>query len=173
MAKKCYELTDRFIVNSSIDDVWRFFSTADNLPAITPTWLKFVIVTPSPIVLKKDAFIEYTIRPLGFRMKWRTRIIGWDQPRRFVDIQERGPYALWWHEHIFEPRGSGVHCTDRVLYRMPMGFIGHLAHRLLVRRQLMEIFQYRRRIISERLNGIWPQQPNIVIRQGDFDVPLD
>src|SRR5262245_25402514 len=124
MAIDCYELTDRFIVNTNVENVWRFFSTAANLPTITPAWLKFVITSPQPVVLKKGASIDYTIQPLGFPFHWRTRILQWNEPRRFVDTQEKGPYKLWWHEHTFQPQGIGVLCTDRVLYQIPLGLIG-------------------------------------------------
>ena len=41
-----YELTDRFIVSSSPEQTWAFFSTADNLPLITPPWLRFTTARP-------------------------------------------------------------------------------------------------------------------------------
>jgi ligand-binding SRPBCC domain-containing protein len=40
--------------------------------------------------------------------------------------------------------------TDIVSYILPFGFIGKLAHRLFVRKQLQEVFDYRHEVI-ERL----------------------
>ena len=38
---------------------------------------------------------------------------------------------------------------DHVEYELPFGLLGRIAHRLLVRRQLEQIFDYRRRVIGE------------------------
>ena len=44
-----YELTDHFVVAASPEQTWRFFSSAENLPKITPSWLGFRIDSPSPV----------------------------------------------------------------------------------------------------------------------------
>jgi ligand-binding SRPBCC domain-containing protein len=41
---------------------------------------------------------------------------------------------------------------DRVEYELPLGLLGRLAHRLLVRRQLEGIFRHRARVIA----GLFP-----------------
>lgn len=147
-----YELTDRFEVPAAPAEVWRFFSAAENLAEITPPWLKFRVVTPRPVAIGPDALIDYTIGWLGGTMRWRTRIIDWSPPRQFIDLQVRGPYALWHHQHTFEPTPDGtVACADRVIYRLPLGPLGRLAHALAVRKQLVEIFRYRRGVIGRHL----------------------
>src|SRR5690349_2949966 len=128
-----YELTDRFEVPASIDETWRFFSTADNLPRITPPWLKFTVTTPGPIEIRNDSILDYTIAWKGLPVRWRTRIIDFAPPRQFIDLQIRGPYALWHHQHTFEPKadGKGVICADRVIYKIPLGPLGRVMHALI------------------------------------------
>lgn len=166
-----YELTDRFEVPASIDDTWKFFSTADNLPRITPPWLKFTVTTPGPIEIKLDSILDYTIAWKGLPMRWRTRIIDFSPPRQFIDLQIRGPYALWHHQHTFDPKpdggggsGGGVICSDRVIYKIPVGPIGRVMHAVLVRNQLLDIFRYRRKVIGESLGGCRPLQADVQIR---------
>jgi ligand-binding SRPBCC domain-containing protein len=53
------------------------------------------------------------------------------------------------HKHRFEPVAGGVVMRDRVEYELPFGALGRPAHRILVRRQLEEIFDFRRRAIEE------------------------
>ena len=98
-----YELTDRFQVPASIEQTWAFFSNAENLPRITPPWLKFSVAASGPIEIKLDSILDYTICWKGVPIKWRTRIIDFTPPRQFIDLQIRGPYALWHHQHTFEP----------------------------------------------------------------------
>lgn len=160
-----YELTDQFIVATDAEQTWRFFSDAENLPAITPPWLKFTVRTPTPIVLQHDSLIDYTIRVMGLPVRWRTQIIDWTPPRQFIDLQIRGPYALWRHQHLFAPVEQGTHCSDRVIYRVPTPVLGRLMHALFVRRQLLEIFRYRREVIGQRLGWVKAVQPDVEIRR--------
>ena len=42
-------------------------------------------------------------------------------PFRFVDVQTRGPYRVWIHEHTFESRDGGTLVHDVVQYAVPGG----------------------------------------------------
>jgi ligand-binding SRPBCC domain-containing protein len=121
-------------------EVFSFFADARNLETITPPWLKFEVLTPSPIVLCPGALIDYRIRIHGLPIRWRTEITEWNPPHHFVDVQLRGPYKLWQHTHTFEERDGGTLCLDHVRYR-PRG--GALMNRLFVRRDIERIFQFR------------------------------
>jgi hypothetical protein len=92
--------------------------------------------------MKVDTRIDYTIRLVGVPMSWRTRITAWEPEARFVDVQERGPYALWEHHHQFVALGEGVRVIDRIRYALPLGPIGLVAHALAVRASLSAIFDY-------------------------------
>lgn len=127
-------------------EVFAFFSDARNLDALTPPWLGFEIVTPGGISMRSGALIDYRITVHGIPMRWRTEIAEWDPPRRFVDVQLRGPYHVWRHEHTFEEREGGTLCGDRVEYR-PRG--GALMNRLFVRRDIERIFRFRQDRLRE------------------------
>ena len=159
-----YELTDHFHVATNVEQTWWFFSTPDNLPLITPPWLGFTSVRAGPI--EQDSVLDYTIRWMGIWVKWRTRIIDFSPPRQFIDLQIKGPYALWHHQHTFTPSpdGVGVICTDRVIYSLPVPLVRRAVHALVVRRQLLEIFRLRRRVIGEHLGWVRAVQPDVVIR---------
>ena len=161
-----YELTDTFDVAADLDRCWRFFGTAENLPLITPPWLRFTIAMPTPLPkIGQDAVLDYTIRWLGVPVKWRTKIIDWSPPRQFVDLQIRGPYALWHHQHRFEPTdGDGVRCFDRVIYQLPVPLVRRAVHAAIVRRQLIDIFRHRRKVIGEHLGGFRAVQEAVEIR---------
>lgn len=121
------------------------FAEAGNLEAITPPWLGFRIFSPVAIELAEGALIEYRLRLHGIPVRWRTRIEVWEPPRRFVDVQLSGPYALWHHTHEFAADGPGATVVrDRVRYRVGFGPLGVAALRLFVRRDLERIFDYRR-----------------------------
>jgi ligand-binding SRPBCC domain-containing protein len=124
--------------------VFGFFAEARNLEAITPPLLRFTVVTPEPIDMQVGTLIEYRLRLHGLPLRWLTSIQAWDPPHRFVDVQLRGPYALWHHTHELEPDGAGgTRMRDTVRYELPFGPLGALAHRVLVRRDLEAIFAFR------------------------------
>lgn len=123
-----------------VEEVFAFFSEARNLQTLTPSWLRFEVLTPSPIAMKAGTLIDYRIRVHGLPVHWRTEIVEWKPPHRFVDVQLRGPYTLWHHTHTFESSDGGALCRDQVRYR-PRG--GVLMNWLFVRRDVSNIFSYR------------------------------
>ena len=131
------------------DAVFAFFSDPANLARITPPWLRFRIHGEPPAHLAAGSRIEYRISWTLATLRWVTRIASWVPPTAFVDVQERGPYRTWIHTHRFTPTRRGVRMDDRVEYALPFGALGRLAHALRVRRQLVEIFDYRRRAIEQ------------------------
>jgi ligand-binding SRPBCC domain-containing protein len=153
-------------------EVFAFFSDPHNLARITPPWLRFRIHGERPVTLDEGGRIEYRIAWTLFTLRWVTRIVSWDPPVRFIDEQERGPYRTWIHEHRFTPTASGVRMDDRVEYELPFGPLGRLVHSLVVRRQLEEIFDYRRRSIDD----IFSPAGNLAVEgtlspAGDLAVP--
>ena len=82
-------------------------------------------------------------------MRWRSKITAWQPPTRFVDEQVRGPYRLWVHEHILEPRDGGTVVRDRVRYALWLDFLTAR----VVGRDIKAIFKYRRDVLRARLHG--------------------
>ena len=132
-------------------EVFPFFADARNLEAITPPLLRFRVVTPEPIVMRPGTLIQYRLRLHGVPVNWLTAIQEWDPPHRFVDVQLRGPYALWHHTHDLRGDGEGgTVMRDVVRYAIGLGPVGALAHRLLVRRDLESIFDFRSGHIAQK-----------------------
>ncbi|MDZ7801442.1 MAG: SRPBCC family protein [Trueperaceae bacterium] len=132
------------------DTVFAFFSDAHNLERLTPTFLRLDIRTPQPIEMRSGTRIEYVMRLFGLPVRWRTRIDEWRPGEGFVDVQESGPYAYWRHAHRFEPVDGGTRLVDEVEYTLPFGWLGRLAHALVVRHVLRRIFDFRAAAIQRQ-----------------------
>ena len=131
--------------------VFPFFADARNLEAITPPLLRFRVLTPEPIVMRRGALIQYRMRLRGIPVSWLTSIQEWDPPHRFVDVQLRGPYALWHHTHDLADDGAGgTVMRDTVRYAIGFGPLGELAHRACVRRDVDAILDVRREAVGRR-----------------------
>jgi ligand-binding SRPBCC domain-containing protein len=139
--------------------VFDFFSDARQLAVITPRWLGFEIRTPLPTEMKRGARIEYRIRLVGIPVSWTTVIQVWEPPHRFVDVQERGPYAHWEHTHHFLSLANGVLMSDRVRYALPFGPLGRIVHRIAVRPALALIFDFR----FERIQQIFGSSAQLAV----------
>lgn len=137
------------------EHAWEFFSSPKNLARITPPKMGFVIksaLDDKPMYAGQR--ITYTVRPLfGLPLTWVTRIAEVDAPHAFVDTQEKGPYAKWWHKHTFIPVDGGTLMKDRVEYRLPLGPLGDLAHTLFVKSELESIFDFRTETLSRMFPG--------------------
>jgi len=133
-----------------VEDVFKFFSKADNLERITPANLGFQILTPLPIQMRQDTVIDYRIKLSGIPMRWRSLIPVWNPPYEFVDEQVRGPYKTWIHRHSFKNLGGRTRMTDYVRYELPFTPLGDLAYPF-IRKRVAEIFEFRNKRIPELL----------------------
>ncbi|QQR80723.1 MAG: TIGR01777 family protein [Deltaproteobacteria bacterium] len=109
-------------VPKKVSEVFSFFSDAKNLQEITPPWLHFKIKGMTTDKIQKDTELNYQLKIRGLPVKWTTLITQWMPNKSFQDVQLKGPYAKWHHTHTFEPMGDGTLVTDRVEYKVPMGF---------------------------------------------------
>jgi len=142
-------LTSQQFVSAPLEEVFAFFGQPENLGRITPSWLGFQMLTPSPVKMREGALIDYQISLGPFPTRWRTLITAFDPPHLFIDEQLSGPYSFWHHTHRFESKGTGTNIIDEIRYLLPFGPLGSLVHTLAVRRQLTRIFAHRREVIND------------------------
>jgi len=146
---KAYVLERSQKIAAPLEKTFRFFADPGNLTEITPTWLNFQIVKVDGLPLRAGSEFKYRIRWLGMPRAWRALITEFEPPRRFVDVQVKGPYRLWRHEHTFEDVDGKTLMRDRVEYEVPCGLVGRIVHWALVSRQLRQIFDYRAAMIRK------------------------
>ena len=128
----------------SVERAWRFLSDPQNLGSITPPEMQFQIINGGNQSMYAGQIIQYIIRPFpGISLRWVTEITHCKEEHYFVDEQRIGPYKIWHHKHFIRPVSSGVEMEDIVHYKLPLGWLGNLLHRLFIRRQLEDIFNFR------------------------------
>ena len=140
----------------SLEQAWDFFSNPANLQRITPDGMGFEIISQfHGNRMYPGQLIEYKVKPLlGVPLYWMTEITHVQDRLYFIDEQRFGPYALWHHQHHFKAIEGGVEMIDIVHYRIPLGMLGDIANRLLVRAKLKSIFDFRFEAV-EKLFGKW------------------
>ncbi len=153
-------------IPATINTVWDFFSSPDNLRTITPAQLCFTVISsePSPKAYPGQ-IIEYSIKPLlGIPLYWMTEITQVADKEYFIDEQRFGPYAFWHHQHHFRSVAQGVEMTDLVHYKLPLWLLGDIANAVFIREQLRGIFNYRYQKTEELFGTVPNHKKEIIFR---------
>jgi hypothetical protein len=144
-----YILTAQQWLPRSPQEVFAFMSDCRHMNLVLPSWIRLNVLNKCPARLSPGACYDYRFKLHGLPLRWRTRITQVAAPHRFIDVQERGPYAFFEHEHRFEPAGDGTLVHDTIRYRPPGGPLAGMIDRAWVRRDLLGLFEHRHRRLAE------------------------
>lgn len=110
---------------------------------LTPPWERIAILeAEGGIETGGRVVMRVGSPPLSVR--WVAVHRDFEEGRRFVDVQESGPFSHWVHEHRFDDRGEGLSIVlDRIRYALPFGAAGDVLLGSLTRRRLERMFRYR------------------------------
>lgn len=146
-----YQFKRTQFIPCSITDLWAFISNPTNLKKITPKDMGFDITSGEiPEKMYSGMIISYKVAPLlGIKTTWVTEITQLKENSYFIDEQRVGPYKIWHHQHFLEATEGGTLMTDIISYQPPFGLLGALANRVLIKKKLQQIFDYRAHVLSE------------------------
>jgi ligand-binding SRPBCC domain-containing protein len=149
-----YTLTAESSINTTINKAWEYFSNPSNLAKITPESMGFIRTSENIKSMFSGQIISYVVKPiLGIKTNWVTEITHVNEPNFFVDEQRFGPYAMWHHEHHFIKNGKITQMIDKISFKIPFGFLGQLAFPIIVKPQLLKIFNYRQTKLDQLFNS--------------------
>lgn len=149
-----YQLKKTQFLKASKEEVWSFICNPANLTKITPDHLGFKVLSESiSEEMYPGMIIKYKVSPLfNIPMTWVTEITHVEKGSYFVDEQRVGPYKIWHHEHHLIEVSNGVELLDIITYQPPLGILGDIANTVLIKRDLEEIFEYRRKVLDRYFN---------------------
>ncbi|WP_431877791.1 SRPBCC family protein [Amycolatopsis sacchari] len=94
--------------------------------------------------MKLGDTVTWQARHFGLPWRMTSVISACEPPGHFVDEQVRGPFRRWRHEHFFEPDGhGGTLMRDVVEFAAPLGPLGLVAERTVLRRYLPHLIRIR------------------------------
>ncbi|GAB4555088.1 MAG: TIGR01777 family oxidoreductase [Phycisphaerales bacterium] len=101
--------------------------------------------------IRDGARVVIRIKNGPIAIHWHAHHEGYDPPSMFVDVQEKGPFAYWRHEHRFEAGDAG-HAVmhDHVTFAPPLGPLGRLGLPV-IRKKLERMFAYRHDTLAHDL----------------------
>ncbi len=157
-----FRLETRLWLPAPIDRVFAFFADASSVETISPSFLRFRLLTPG-VEMRRGAMLDYRLRLHGVvPLRWWTEITAWEAPSRFRNEQRRGPYRYWRHSHLFRAERDGTIVEDGVDYDVPGGYP---VHQLLVGPALIRIFTYRQERLREIFGGDAHEPVRVVIQR--------
>jgi ligand-binding SRPBCC domain-containing protein len=140
-------------VPKALGEVFAFFADAHNLEQITPPFLRFSVRSMTTLAVRQGTEITYRLRLHRLPIPWTSRIEVWEPPYRFTDVQVRGPFRLWRHQHDFAPENNGTSIRDTVHYRPPCAWLQRTPLLWWVDNDLRRIFTCRQQIIECLFGG--------------------
>lgn len=150
---KDFVLRGRQWLPADAETIWAFVADCRHMNVVIPSFMRFEVLNIEegkvPPSIAPGVKFEYKLHLHRLGFYWRTLITEVDRPRRFKDIQDKGPYASFSHEHLFEPEAQGTMTTDVIRYRPPGGPLAGMVNAAMVRRDLHKLFECRHRRMAE------------------------
>lgn len=144
---------NKFVVNSSLKNVWAFYTNIRHLEKITPPEINLRIHYTTSEEVKENSETWLTGKII-FNMQWHSRIVTFEQHRYVDEIiiseSEKPVFRYWRHEHIFKGGDRQTTVIDKIIFELPFGFIGRVFEAFAVRR-LHNVFNYRESATKKQL----------------------
>jgi ligand-binding SRPBCC domain-containing protein len=133
-------------------EVFAFHESPGALERLIPPWEHVKLIESSGSI-HPGARVVMRTRIGPFPVDWVAEHTEYEPGRLFADRQVHGPFAYWYHRHIFLDDGDGgTILRDEVDYRPPLGRLGDWLGGRFVATKLRKMFDYRhettRRIVE-------------------------
>ena len=149
----------RTTIAAPLADVWAWHEDVRGaLPALTPPGQRVELVDAAPLPPRVGTVVRLRTKvPVLGWQEWVARYAEHRPPEGgaawFVDVQDVGPFRAWRHQHRMEAGGGGTVLTDEIDYTPPLGPLGWVGDKVLIRRQLDAMFAHRHKVTRDALGA--------------------
>lgn len=121
-------ITKSLSLKTDIEILYKFHLDPRNLRLISPRSLSIKVVSISHIPLQKGSEIKIKLNVIPFvSVNWEVLIEDVIENKLIVDLQKKGPFKFWRHEHKFELLFDGtVAITDDITFDIGFGLLGKI-----------------------------------------------
>jgi ligand-binding SRPBCC domain-containing protein len=140
-------------------DVFAFHESPGALLRLTPPWERVELIQGGDSI-RPGARVVLSVRIGPFRTRWIAEHVEYDPGRMFADRQVEGPFAAWYHRHLFlDDHRGGTLLRDEVDYAPPLGALGRFLAGGFIDSKLRRMFDYRHKTTRS------------IVESGDFPRP--
>lgn len=97
--------------------------------------------------------VTWRARHFGVRQHFTSEITAFDAPRHFRDTMVRGAFKSFAHDHYFLVQDDGTLMRDVLVFSAPLGPLGIIAERLVLRRYLERLLVERAAILKKAVEA--------------------
>lgn len=129
-------------------EAFRWHARPGALARLLPPWDRIEVLDARGGI-ENGARVVMRVGSPPLAVRWVAVHRDYEEGRRFVDVQESGPFARWTHEHLFEDGRNGRSAVlDRIDYELPFGAAGAWALGAFTYRRLSRMFRYRQAVTA-------------------------
>lgn len=140
-----------FSIKTDLEKIFRFHLDPKNLKLVsTPNLNLRIIEHTSPLQKNSEVKIKFDILPF-IPIEWNLVVEDLIENELIVDVQTKGPFKYWRHQHHFKQLFDGtVVITDEIVY--DAGLLGKV-FAPLIKWRLNKMFKFRYKIIESLFGG--------------------
>ncbi len=124
-------------------DVFRWHQRRGAFERLTPPWEDVTVERVEGAPLENGTEVHLSMGVGALRVPWVARHEGFCEGKCFRDVQQRGPFKYFAHDHLFEDTAEGCRYTDRIEFQPPLGALGRLVSAGALRQKLARMLRYR------------------------------
>jgi len=132
------------LLAASPEEVYAFHEDPRNIEKISPPSLRVERVECS-VPAKPGGEFSLRVSQFGLPLEWIGVWVEAEPSVRLVDGALKSPFRHWRHHHLFSKTERGTLMTDRVEYALPLGILGRLADKTVMKVVFAAMFAARHR----------------------------
>jgi ligand-binding SRPBCC domain-containing protein len=99
-------------------------------------------------LIEKGEFVTWEAVHFGVRQNLTVKIRDMKANEYFLDEMQQGAFKRMWHEHRFREKDGKTVMTDIFTFEAPLGFLGVLAEKLILKSYLTRFLRKRNEVIK-------------------------
>jgi len=136
-------------INASVEDCFNLSRSVDlHLQSMQSHQEKAIAGTITGKMSLHDT-VTWKATHFGLPFKMTVQITEMQHPHYFVDEMVNGPFKWFRHYNAFEAKGNGTVMTDEFVFRSPLGWLGKLVDRWVLKAYLHKLLQQRNEVIKQ------------------------
>jgi ligand-binding SRPBCC domain-containing protein len=92
--------------------------------------------------------VTWEARHFGITQRLSVRITSFERPIRFQDVMVAGTFKRMIHDHEFNRQPSGTLMIDRFDFESPLGILGWLVDRIVLRNYMRRLLRRRNEVLK-------------------------